>query len=159
MAKNIKRTKAIGALRKAGASHENAVRILRHGYLDLEDDFGPQIKDLQEDFPHYFEPATDDKSKDKGDDPKPQTTMERKIARLRGEGNPLVHKHKRPERKSTASAAAQEIAAHITPRGPGNKPPGQQWIEPVRDINGGHAPLTREPSAGAKRLADRLRGN
>ncbi|MEU6616696.1 hypothetical protein [Streptomyces parvus] len=155
----IKRTKAIGALRKAGVSHENAVRILRHGYLDPEEAFGPQIEDLREDFPHYFEPATDDAPAGKGDDPKPQTTMERKIARLRGEGNPLVHKHERPERKSTASAAAQEIAAHITPKGPGNKPPSQQWREPVRDINGGHAPLTREPNASAQQLAARLKGN
>ncbi|WP_333745902.1 hypothetical protein [Streptomyces sp. IBSBF 2950] len=153
-----KRTKAIGALRKAGMSAENAVRHVR--YLDLDEPFGPQIEELREDFPTVFDTPDDDKPEDdKGDDkPKPMTTQELKLARLRGEGNPLVHKHKRPERKPTASAAAQEIAAHITPTGR-NKPPTQKWIVPVRDINDGHTPLTREPNSSARALAARLKGN
>lgn len=154
----IKRTKAIGALRKAGVSHENAVRILRHGYIDLDESFGPQIEELREDFPHYFEAAPEDDTSEDGE-PKPQTTMERKIARLRGVDNPLVHRRPRTERPSTASASAQEAAAHLTKNSRPNTPPVQQWREPVRDINGDHKPLTREPNATAQQLAARLRGS
>lgn len=159
MAKNIKRTKAIGALRKAGASYENAVRILRHGYLDLEDDFGPQIKDLQDDFPHYFESATDDTGDKADDEPQPKTAMERKVSRLRGEGNPYAFRRPSQPRPTTASKTAQELAAHVRPKSKGNPPPVQKWREPVRDINGGHKPLTREPSARAQQIADQVKGN
>ncbi|MFM9543383.1 hypothetical protein ACKI1I_35760 [Streptomyces turgidiscabies] len=164
MAKNIKRTKAIGALRKAGASHENAVRIIRHGYLDLEEPFGPQIEEIAEDFPQYFESATDTDDKPADDtepsDDKPMTTMERKIARLKGTDNPYVYKGEpRAERPPTASKSAQKNAEHLRSHSKTAPPPSRKWIEPVRDINAGHTPRTNEPSTRAQEIAAKLRGN
>ncbi|WP_228900099.1 hypothetical protein [Streptomyces sp. DH1] len=151
-----KRTKAIGALRKAGMSAENAVRHVK--FLDLDEPFGPQIDELKDDFPTLFDKPKDDTAPKDTDD-KPMTAQEAKLSRLRGEGNPYAFRRKAEPRPSTASKSAQEVAAHVRPKSKGNPPPVQKWREPVRDINGGHAPLTREPSASAKRLADRLRGN
>ena len=155
-----KRTKAIGALRKEGMSAENAVRHLK--YLDMDEPFGPQIEELREDFPTLFEPATDD-AEDKSkptEDAKPPTTMERKIAALRGENvQRQTFKRTATPRPSTASKAAQEAAAHLTKNTGKNLPPTQKWVAPVRDINAGLKPQTREPSTAAKQLADRLKGN
>lgn len=146
--RKAKITKAQNALIKAGmpaALTKSAWRL-----LDLDKPLDEQIIALAEDDPELFEPAEDD-SED--DTPAPVD----KVARLRGEGNPYVYRRPATARPSTASKAAQEAAAHLRPKD--NPPPTRQRWEPVRDINPGHKPLTREPSASAKALAARLKGN
>lgn len=143
----VQRGKAIAALKKAGAPESVATSMWR--LLDLSKNLDPQIAELVEEDPELF--ATDDAE---DDTPAPVD----KVARLRGEGNPYAFRRPATARPSTASKAAQEAAAHLT-RGKESPAPVQKYREPVRDINAGHKPLTREPSAAAKSLAARLKGN
>lgn len=156
-----KRTKAIGALRKAGMSAENAVRHVR--YLDLDEPFGPQIEELREDFPTLFDVSDEDDAPDEDD--RPMTRNEAIAARLRGNSEHIQRKAYRrtaTERPSTASKSAQEAAAHLRKGIGNNAPPTQKWREPVRDINTGDHPAhsqQRPTDSSADRLAARLRGS
>lgn len=157
----IKRTKAIGALRKAGMSYENAVRHV--SYLDLEEAFGPQIEELAEDFPDLFEPATDEDDTDATeDDDRPMTAHEAMMSRLRGEHiERKTYRRTAEERPSTASKAAQDAAAHLTQGLGNNKPPTRKWYtDGPRDLNAnGSAQPPRQRPASADVLAAKLRGN
>lgn len=158
----IKMSNARRALIDAGMSRTMARACLR--LLDLNEPLGPQIADLVEEDPELFgldaegNPLDDaDNSDAEDDDERPMTAAEAKVARLRGTNNPLVHKRPRTERPSTASKSAQEAAAHLRAHSKDNPPPVRKYVEPVRDINAGHKPPTRQPNSSANALAARLR--
>lgn len=149
----VQRDKAIAALKKAGAPAAVAASMWR--LLDLDENLDQQIADLVEEDPELFASTEDEEPEDE-----PPTTQERKAARARGEGNPYAFKRPaQPRPQPTATKSALEIAEFYQAGKPGNLPPVQKYMEPVRDINDGHKRLTREPSASVKRLADRLKGN
>lgn len=150
----VQRDKAIAALKKAGAPAAVAANVWR--LLDLDENLDPQIAELVEEDPDLFATDTDEEH-----EAEPPTTQERKAARARGEGNPYAFKRPaQPRPQPTATKSALEIAEFVRPKGQDNPPPSRKWYDGgPRDINAGLKPLTREPSAGAKRIADRLKGN
>ncbi|MEW2425022.1 hypothetical protein AB0911_31305 [Streptomyces nigra] len=151
----IKRGRAVLALTQAGMAHSTAERYVR--MLDLDAPLKDQIIALAEDLPDLF----GDDTEDDGDD-KPMTAREATAARLRGGSEHIARKtFRRPaeERPSTAPATAQEAAAHLRKNSTRNTPPAQQWREPVRNINDGHASAPARPAhSSADRLAARLKG-
>ncbi|MDX3522047.1 hypothetical protein [Streptomyces scabiei] len=150
----LKRDKAISALITAGMDTATANSSWR--LLDLDKPLKDQIVALAEEDPELFD-ATDDSD----DDGTPMTAREAVAARAKGTAHlkGMVYRRKATPRPSTASKSAQEAAAHLVSNSKTSPPPSRKYIEPVRDINGGHKPLTREPSASAKALAARLKGN
>lgn len=154
--KKVQRDKAIAALKKAGAPAAVAASMWR--LLDLEENLDPQIAELVEEDPELFASTATDE-----DDDTPELTPAEVVRdRLRGGSEHLERKaFRRPaeERPSTASKAAQEAAAHLLKNHSETPAPVRKYRDPVRNINDGHKPLTREPSAAAKSLADRLKGN
>lgn len=154
----IKRGKAVSALIASGMAPSTAARYVR--MLDLDKPLAPQIAELAEDMADLFGATDADDSETDAEES--MTAREAQAARLLGNSEHLQRRTFRrtaQERPSTAPATAQEAAAHLLKNSGRNTPPTQRWVEPVRDINAGLKPQDREPSAGAKRIADRLRGN
>ncbi|WP_327698853.1 hypothetical protein [Streptomyces sp. NBC_00459] len=162
---NIKRSKAVSALRKAGmspAAASNSVSL-----LDLDEPLPEQIAELQADAPDLFGLDEDGnplpEEEDEQDDT-PKTAREKIVERLMGKGaSDFVERvaYRRPadaERPSTASKAAREAAAHLRKNSSGrNKPPVVPYVVP-NPINHGPVAPRREIPESAKRLAARLTG-
>lgn len=161
----IKMSNARRALIAAGMSRTMARAGLK--LLDLNEPLAPQITALAEEDPELFGLDADGNPLDDepdDEDTRPMTASEAVAARLKGNSEHIQRKtYRRPAepRPSTASKAAQENAAHLRKNSTRNTPPAQQWRDGgPRDLNAnGPKPLTREPSPGAKRLANRLKGN
>ncbi|MXM65534.1 hypothetical protein GR925_19265 [Streptomyces sp. HUCO-GS316] len=157
----IKRDKAISALRKAGMDPSTAASLWK--LLDLSAPLADQITALAEEDPELFGLDADgnplDDSSD--EDTRPMTRAEATAARLRGEHvEGMTYRSKGKERPSTAGKAAQENAAHLVENSKTSSPPARRWYaDPPKGIPGNTAAPTRERSASAAALADKLRGN
>jgi hypothetical protein len=159
----IKRGKAINALISAGMDSATANNLWRA--LDLDKPLKAQIVEFAKEDPELFGMNADgtplDNEDEDDEDTRPMTAKEAVAARARGTAHlkGMTYRRKATPRPSTASKSAQEAAAHLVSNSKTSPPPTRKYIEPVRDINGGHKPLTREPNASAKALAARLKGN
>ena len=158
MAPQNKMSNARRALIKAGMSRSMARDSL--DLLDLDKPIAPQIIALAEEEPELFGMDADGNPLDKGDDDRPMTRNEAIAARLRGDHvEGMTYRSKARRGPVTQSKSAREAADHLVANHKDTPPPVRQYIEPVRDINAGHAPLTREPNSSARALAARLKGN